>query len=161
MNRSHKVRIYDPETKQVTEIPALELAPGMLKVEEPELGKVFVPINSPVSEPRLRHALPIGFEAAVRAVHECIEQPANTADQFVEVLRYCEEPVQILMAWMKVVAVSYQIYRVGDTVAVRREIMEFAFLSFNNCVHSLQTFDFTHISRSRARTILARMESIG
>jgi hypothetical protein len=49
------VRIYDVETKRLTTIPASELAPGMVRVRDTELGEVWIEVGQAKLDAPYRH----------------------------------------------------------------------------------------------------------
>ena len=157
------VRLYDFETKTLTDIPASELAPGYINSQVQGIeGTVFVKASQAKSPTEFRQ--PPFTDPKVLAKFErfsktfkdvCRKTPQEWADGF----RYDTTPAREI-AWWERTATAFEHFTLGKNLSLLhlRDYFELVCSCFNNgSRHALQTVSLTRLSRARARGVIAEI----
>ena len=153
------VRLYDFETRQTSEIPAAELAPGMVRANVEGVGEVFIRADKKQFS-QANNELPEGFESVAGAVLDILSPRLHwvkSREDWTRGFRGDAHPVAELLLWMWVAAVYHEMTHGGtDPAPVAHDIFNVLVSSMNNGPHALQTVELSRISPSRAKAIVAR-----
>jgi hypothetical protein len=100
---SDTVRIYDPKTKSVSEIPAAELAPGYVRVHRQGVGEVFMKVDEIIMPDVLRHA---PFSLEVRKIFRRLKKALDevrprTMEAWEVGFRKDQNPGPQILAWVR------------------------------------------------------------
>lgn len=160
------VRIFDFETEKVSEIPAAELAPGMVRAKLPDIGEVFV------SAEQLRRVvqterkpLPEGFASVARAVWQLLEKRlsswAGSQTEWIAEFEKEGHPARELLLWMRLGMVyAAMTHDQTDSEEVCHEVYRVLVSAMNNREHALETVELRRLSRARARKIVERFGAL-
>ena len=153
------VAIYDSETKQITQIPAAELAPGMVKVRIDGVGEVFVREET-INPSEKRNELPDGFAPIALAVLKIVGtwmSWVKSEDDWVNGFRADAHPVRELVRWMHTASVYHEMTHGGtDPEPVAHDVFNVLVSSMNDGAQALDTIQLSRISPSRAKAVVAR-----
>jgi hypothetical protein len=156
------VRIYDVNTKTCSEIPAAELAPGMIKATiqgREDLGEVYIKAET-LKPSGANNRLPDGFEAIALAVLEVLKPRLHwirTKEDWLDGFRADAHPVRELLLWMWLAAVYHEMTHKGsDSDVIARDVFSVLAASMNDKENPLETVTLNRISRVRAEEIVRR-----
>ena len=153
------VNVYDFATQRVSQIPAAELAPGMIKANVEGVGEVFIRADG-VSESNPNRILPEGFEPIASVVLEIIGPrmaSIKSSEDWLGPFRKDAHPVRELISWMWVAAVYHEMTHGGtDPEPVTRDVFTVLVSSMTNGAQALEVIQLGRISTSRAKAIIAR-----
>lgn len=160
---STHVKCYDVHTRTYSEIPAAELAPGMIRTRDDKTGvEAYISADQLELSNAAPKDLTAEFETVALAVLDILRPHITWADEerWMYLFRTERNPRRELAMWMWVAAVYVEMTHAGkDAAAVKQDVFAVLAQSMNDHEHVLETVQLRRISRARAREIIARHNS--
>ena len=160
------VRIFDLETEELSEIPASELAPGMVRASLPDVGEVFVSAEQLRRVARTKSKpLPDGFASAAGAVWQLLEKRlslwASSQTSWIAGFEKETHPTRELLIWMRLGVVYWEMsHGEADSEDVCHEVYRVLVSAMNNREHALETVELARLSRARAHSVVEKFGAI-
>jgi len=157
----NKVKVYNPITETVTEIPSAELAPGMIKVYIPSIGEAYEKAHQNKLNTEKKHkklnpdcdkAASITYEILKEVLH--VKSFNEWRDGFLKDLH----PKRELMIWLNISG-TYEYFTKGKKLRgeEKREIYNLTTTCSNSDRSDvLNIFNCKCLSKARAKTIRDR-----
>ena len=162
------VKVYNPETKTVTEIPKAELAPGMMLIDWQGVGKVWVNQEQLNKQERIRHdSLPQDFLEVANKVYDGYavsdgKRYGNLTkmprEEWLDGFRYDTHPDRELTNWVYILnfyKFARQRHGVGKSLEWLNDLYHVSlFISVNGLDGVLDTFEPKTMSRLEVQALL-------
>jgi hypothetical protein len=152
------VRVYDFETKKVTNIPAPELAPGMLRVQLTDReGEFWVDASQLKKSPPQDFEFGPEFLEVFEFLSETLEEVyPQTVEEWADGFRRDSNPKQEIAIWENIANAFLHFTNDSQlSLEERKEIFTVIFLAFTNGPKNvLHTFTPTFLSKESVCKIL-------
>jgi hypothetical protein len=152
------VKVYDFDTQKVSEIPAAELAPGMVEAEVQGVGRVWVSSAQGKPSDKRRENLSPELLERVQKIKVTLDEVYPKTIEFWED-GFCRDmhPDREITIWERIASVYNWSKDFGKTLEARREIYRLVLAcSSSSERHVLQVLDIKAISRGTAKEIIQR-----
>ena len=151
-----KVRVYDLDTTQITEIPAAELAPGMICVRMEGVGEVWVS-GEDIQQGDIQQELDSSVRAYLIEIKKGLDEVYfQSIEEWEEGFRRDSNPEKEIAIWL---GLSQQYQKFVSGRSLSKEQKKDVFRIFLSCVnngqqHALQAVALGALSKGEAQEAL-------